>query len=106
MSLIFGGDASDGCCRDSLRMKDNPSKEVAILLWCSRNIPLLGYKDGPFCVVGSQYHWELRVIDPPSFPVYFWLCGSKPWISEDGLLFPKFCKVELKIGVIGSRLNL
>src|SRR5258707_9613598 len=106
MSLIFGGDTSDGCCRDSFRMKDDSPKEIVALFLCSRDISLSRYKNSPFCIVGPQYHWELCVINPPSFPVYFWLCGSKPWISEDGFLFSEFCEIESKIGMIGPCLNL
>src|SRR5258707_15305464 len=106
MSLVFGGDASYGCCRDSFRMEDDSSKEVVILLFLSRDVPLARYEDGSFCVIGSKYYWELRVVDPSSFPIYFWLRGSKPWVSEDGFLLSKLGKVKSEIGMIGSCLYL
>src|SRR5258708_4626074 len=105
MSSVFRGDPSNGWSRDSFQMKDNPPKEIVVFTLPSRDISLSGYEDGFLCIVGMQYHWELCVIDPSPFPVYFWLCGSKPWIPEDCLLFSKLRKVESKVGVIGSRLN-
>ena len=87
-------------------MDNDPSEEVAIPLFLSRDISLSGYKGGPLRIVGSEYYWELCVIDPSSFPVYLGLCGGKPWISEDGFLLPEFSKVKSEIGVIGSRLHL
>ena len=87
-------------------MKDDSSEEVVVSPSFSRDISLSGYKDGFLRIVGSQYYWELGVIDPSSFPVYFWLCGGKPWVSKDGFLFSKFGEVESEVGVIGSRLNL
>src|SRR5258708_40052548 len=80
VSLVFRRDSSNGCRRDFFRVEDDPSKEVSACPLLSRDVPLSGYKDGPFCVVGTQYHWELCMVDPSSFPIYFWLCGSKPWI--------------------------
>src|SRR5258708_14489329 len=106
MSLVFRGNASYGCRRDSFRMEDDPSEEVMILLFLSRDVPLSRYKDGPFCIVGSEYYWELCVVDPSAFPIYLWLCSSKPWISEDGFLLSKLGKVESEIGMIGSHLYL
>ncbi len=106
MSLVLGGDPSDGCCRDPFWVEDDPSEEVVVSPFLSRGISLSGYKDSFLRIVGSQYHWELCVINPSSFPIYFWLCGSKPWIPEDNLLFSKFCEVESKVGMIGSCLNL
>src|SRR5713226_9078162 len=102
MSLIFRGDAPYRRCRDSFRMEDDPSEEVMILLLLSRDVPLSGYEVGPFRVVGPKYYWELCVVDPSTFPVYFWLRGGKPWISEDGFLFSKFGKVESEVSVVAS----
>src|SRR5712692_2453630 len=99
MPLVFRGDASDGCCRDSFWVEDDPSEEVVILFLLPRDIPLSGYKDGSFCIVSSEYYWELGVVDPSAFPVYFWLRGGKPWISEDGFLLAQFGKIESEIGV-------
>src|SRR5258708_39593989 len=104
--LVLGGDPSDGCCGNLFWMKDDPPNEVIVFPSLSRDVPLSGHKNGLFCVVGSQYHWELCVVDPSSFPIYFWLCGSKPWVAEDCLLLSKFCEVETKVGVIGSCLAL
>src|SRR5258707_3092380 len=103
MSLVFGGDASYGCCRDSFRMEDDSSKEVMVFFLLSRDVPLTRYEDGSLCVMGSKYYRELCVIDPSSFPIYFGLCGSKPWVSEDGFLLPKLGKVKSEGGMIGSR---
>src|SRR5258708_2742909 len=106
MPLIFRGDASDGRCRNSLWMEGDPSEEVVIPLFLSGDVSLSGYKGGSLRIVGSEYHWELCVVDPSAFPIYSWLCSGKPWISEDGLLFPKLGKVKSEIGMIGSRLHL
>ena len=106
MSLVFGGDASYGYCRDSFRMEDDPSKEVVVLFFLSRDVPLTRYKNGSLCVMGSKYYRELCIIDPSPLPIYFWLCGSKPWVSEDGFLLPKLGKVKSEVSVIGSRLYL
>src|SRR5713226_6525055 len=104
MSLVFGGDPSYGCCRDSFWVEDDPSKEVMILLLLSGDVSLTRHKNSSFCVRGSKYYRELRVIDPSPFPIYLWLCGSKPWVSEDGFLLPKLGEVKSKVGMICSRL--
>src|SRR5258707_5739419 len=106
VSLVFGGDPSNGRCRDSFRMKDDPPKEIVVFPFPSRDISLSGYENSFPCVIGTQYHWELCMINPSPFPIYFWLCSSKPWVSENCLLFSKLCKVESKVGMIGSHLNL
>src|SRR5258707_3953227 len=106
MSLVFGRDASYGCCRDSFRMDGDPSEEVMILFFLSRDILLTRDEDGSFCVVSSKYYRELCVVNPSSLPIYSWLCGGKPWVSEDGFLLSKFGKVKSEIGGIGSRLYL
>jgi hypothetical protein len=31
--------------------------------------------------------WELAVVNPPSLPVYPWLRGCEPGISQDGFVF-------------------
>ena len=87
-------------------MENNPSKEIVIPLFLSRDVLLSGCEDSPFCIVGSEYYWELCVVDPPAFPIYFGLCGSEPWVSEDGFLLSKLGKVESEIGVVGPRLYL
>ena len=46
------------------------------------------------------------MVDPSSFPVYFGLRSSKPWIPQNCFLFSEFCEVEPKIGVVGPHLNL
>src|SRR5258708_7878278 len=81
VSLILGGDPSNRCCGDLFRMKDDSSEEIVAHPLLSRDIPLSGHKDGSLCIFGTQYYWELGVIDPSSFPVYFWLRGGKPWVS-------------------------
>src|SRR5258708_38868490 len=106
VSLVFGGDTSNGCCRNSFQVNDDPPKEVVIPFLFSRDVSLSGYEDGFFCIVSSQYYWELCVINPSLFPIYFGLCSSKPWIPEDSLLLPKFGKIESEVGMIGSCLNL
>ncbi len=106
MSLVFGGDASYGCCRDSFRMEDDSPKEVMVLFFLSRDVPLTGYKNGPLCVVGSKYYRELCVVDPSPLPIYLWLCGSKPWVPEDGFLLPKLGEVKSEVGMIGPCLYL
>ena len=106
MPLIFGGNPSNGCRGDLFRVEDDPSEEVIACFFLSGEVPLSGHKNGLFCVVGSQYHWELCVVDPSSFPIYFWLCGSKPWVAEDCLLLSKFREVETKVGVASPCLNL
>src|SRR5258708_4702022 len=106
MSLVFGGDASYGCRRDSFRMKDDSSKEVVVLFFLSRDVLLTRYKGSSFCVIGPKYYRELRVIDPSPFPIYFWLRGSEPWVPEDGFLLSKLGKIESEVGMIGPRLYL
>src|SRR5216684_392222 len=106
MPLVFRGDASDGCRWDSLWVEDDPSEEVAIPLFSSGDVSLSGHKDGSFRIVGSEYYWGLRVVDPSALPIYFWLCSGKPWISEDGLLFPKLGKVKSEVGMVSSCLHL
>ncbi len=27
------------------------------------------------------------MVDPTSFPIYFWLHRCKPWVAEDGFMF-------------------
>src|SRR5229473_4747688 len=80
VSLILGGDPSDGCRGDLFRMKDDSSEKIVARPPLSRDIPLLGHKNGSFCIAGMQYYRELSVIDPSSFPIYFQLRGSKPWV--------------------------
>src|SRR5216684_816200 len=92
MPLVFRGDASDGYCRDSLWMKDDPSEEVTVPLFLSGDVLLSGCEDSPFCVIGSEYYWELCVVNPSTLPVYLGLCSGKPRIPEDGFLFPKLGK--------------
>ena len=87
-------------------MEDDPSEEVVVRPPFSGNISLLGYEDGSFCVIGTQYDWELGMINLASFPIDLWLCHGKPWVTEDCFLFSKFCEVEPKIGVVGPHLNL
>ncbi len=53
MPLVFGGNPSDGSYRDCSRVEDNSSDEVAGYSSLSRNILLLGYKDGFLCIVGT-----------------------------------------------------
>src|SRR5258707_9291422 len=106
MPLVFGGDASDGHCGDSLWMDGDSSNEVVILPSFSGNVSLSGYEGGSFRIVGSEYHWELCVVDPSTFPIYFWLCSGEPWVPKDGLLFAKLGKVESEVGMIGSCLHL
>src|SRR5258707_12505760 len=106
MPLIFRGDASDGHCGDSLWVEDDPSEEVVIPLFLSGDVSLSGYKGGSLRIVGSEYYWELCVVNPSALPIYLVLCSGKPWISADGLLFPKLGEVESEVGVIGSCLHL
>src|SRR5258708_39074704 len=80
VSLILGGDPSNGCCRDLFRVKDDSPEEIVARSFLSRDILLSGHEDGSFCVAGTQYYRELSIIDPSSFPIYFWLRGSKPWV--------------------------
>src|SRR5258708_5016696 len=80
VSLILGGDPSDGYCGDLFRMEDDSPEEIVACPLLSRDILLSGHKNGPLCVVGMQYYRELGVIDPSSFPIYLWLCGGKPWV--------------------------
>src|SRR5258708_25847919 len=104
--LVFGGDPSDRACRDCFRVEDDPSDEVIVCSSSPRDISLSRYKDRPFCVISTQDYWELGVVDPSPFPIYLGLGCSKPWITEDCFLFPEFCEIEPKIGVIGPCLNL
>src|SRR5216684_1291175 len=106
MPLVFGGDASNGYCRDSFWVEDDPSEEIVVFLFLLRDISLSGYKDSFLRIVGSEYYWELCVVDPSPLPIYFWLCGSKPWIPEDGFLFSEFREIESEVGTTGSCLNL
>src|SRR5258708_7111872 len=106
MPLIFRRDASDRCGRDSFRVEDNPSEEIIILSLFPRDVPLSRYKDGFFCILGSEYYWELRVIDPSTLPVYSWLRGSKPWVAENCFLLSKFSEIKSKVGMVVSRLYL
>src|SRR5260370_39300114 len=106
MPLVFRGNASYGRRRDSLWVEDDPPEEVVFRLFLSRDVLLPRCEDGSFCVIGSEDHWELCVVDPSAFPIYLWLCSSKPLISEDGLLLAKFGKIESKIGMVGRRLYL
>ena len=94
MSLVLGWDPSNGRDRNLFGMKNDPSEEVLVRSLLSGYVPLSGYEDGFSCVIGTQYYWELSVVDPSSFPVYFGLHGSEPWISEDCFLFPEFGEVE------------
>src|SRR5260370_12033516 len=78
VSLVFGWDPSDGCHRDLFRMKDDSSKEIIGCSLLSGNIPLSGYKDGSSCIVGTQYHGDLIMVNPSSFPSYFRFHGGNP----------------------------
>ena len=106
MSLVFGGDSSNGSHGDCFRVEDDPSDEIVIYSSFSGDVSLLRYKDGPLCIIGTQYHWELGMVDPSSLPVYFRLGCSKPWIAEDCFLFPEFREIEPEVSVVGPGLNL
>ncbi len=87
-------------------MEDDPSNEVVCYPSFPRDISLSRYEDSSLCVIGTQDYWELGMINPSPFPVYFGLSCSEPLIAEDCFLFPKFCEIEPKVGIVGSCLNL
>src|SRR5258708_13174189 len=106
MPLVFGGDPSNGCCGDLFGVEDDSSKKIVIYSSLSGEIPLSGDKNGLLCITGAQYYGELGMINPSPFPIYLWLCGSKPRVPQDCFLFSELCDLELEICMVISFLNL
>ena len=84
----------------------NSAYEVSVVPNWSGSIDVPGEELRPFCVRASEYDGEVSVVDPASFPIYFWLHSRKPWVTEDGFVFAKIGekKLEGDSGVSGSNI--
>ena len=87
-------------------MEHNPAYEVPVIS------DRLGAVDPPgeelcsFCIWTSKDDWEVSVVDPSAFPVYFRLHCCEPWVAKDGLMFSEVGKEELEWDGGGSSTNV
>src|SRR5260370_36745750 len=105
MSLVFCWDSTNWCGRNFLQMEDNPSNIVLAQSSCPWDIHLSRNKGSFFCVIGLEYYGKLGVVDPSMFPIYFWLCGCKPWIPHDCLFLSCFSEIKGEFVVVGPVFN-
>ena len=70
--------------------------EVLIIFDRSRSVDASGKELSSLRVRAPEYDWEVSVIDPTSFPIYFRLCGCEPWVAKNGFVFAEVGKEELK----------
>src|SRR5258708_37382716 len=78
------------------RLKGDSAYEISVFDNWARSIDAPGKE---FCSLGirtPEYDRKMGVVNPTSFPIYFWLHCRKPWIAEDGLVLAEIGEEELK----------
>ena len=86
MPLVFVREASLGVFQ-LLGMYCDAPYEVSVTVRRAWYILPSWGKNGSFRIIGSEDNGQLGMVNPPLFPVNFWLISGEPRISQYGFLF-------------------